>query len=984
MGGGSYLTNRNINNNLALKKQQEVDPIQAAINGTSFSAPTAGSAAYNMLQQKNSNDARAAYIASQNTPTLDNTLTPMAVEAPVATVEPTPIMSTTRTTDGLFGNFTPTAAAPTVDINKVIATNKYGGALKYSELSPEDQAVVDARRASGVDVSPNAYKGATALMGDVSYGVGEQYSTPEEALNALPSYFGGLAERRVGTDEKFNTKNFDPSEFTMAGVSPVGGVSGRAAKESAVDYLTKNNVPVSKEVDGETRYLTTGLGDDVLYATVEKGTLPKGGGSFEARGPVGTYSTIHVKPESPLDDPVLSVLGAFLPPIALATTAMKAIAGETLHAGDWLKLTTAGLEQAGTITPPSTGAGGMGPIDNGVGLFGTTYDQTKNVMEAAAAAGSGGNPAEILIKGFGVTDNVLDSIGLDEAAFDNSIVDYTGFVEGVEQAASQVAGGDSVEDALKGGLLDYINESEGTLDLGIVTDAIDAVGGFIDDNIFQPIINTIGDIDLGDFEDTVKDLGREFDDNVLQEIKGGIEDFAPQVEDFVKGVGGGVIDVVETVGGAAVDAVETVGGEVIDVVEAVGGNVVDFVETVGGTVIDTVETVGGGIVTVVETASGEIVNVVEKVGGEVIDALEPIGTAITDIAKVTGQTVEDVLEGVGDIAGELSDEIGDAIKAGGDALEDFITPIGETIEDIAKATGSTVEDVLKGVASVGGEIIDEVGEVGQDVIDALGPLGDTLEDIAKATGSTVEDVLKGVADLTGVVGSELEDVIRATGSGLEDFIRPIGSAVEDIAKTTGRTVGDVLEGVADLTGELGSGLEDAIRAGGSQLEDFIRPIGSTIEDIARTTGSTVEDVLKGVAGVGEDIIGEIGDVGQDVIDALGPLGSTIEDFARATGSTLEDVLKDIGGLGEDILGGVADVGGEVIDAVKASGLSTEGMLQSGFAGLSAQQAAEADSARRLAVATRTTDSLFSEFKGFKTEIGDTPQELVQLIQRNRR
>ena len=150
-----------------------------------------------------------------------------------------------------------------------------------------------------------------------------------------------------------------------------------------------------------------------------------------------------------------------------------------------------------------------------------------------------------------------------------------------------------------------------------------------------------------------------------------------------------------------------------------------------------------------------------------------------------------------------------------------------------------------------------------------------------------------------------------------------------------------------------------------------------MEDIAKATGSTVEDVLKGVAGVGKDVLSGIGDVGQDVIDALGPLGTQLEDIAKATGSTVEDVIK-----------GVVDVvetsGETVIDAVKASGLSTEGMLQSGFEGLSAQQATQAADARRLAAATRTTDSLFSDFKGFETEIGGTPIELVELIQRNRR
>ena len=607
---------------------------------------------------------------------------------------------------------------------------------------------------------------STSGLSVQDFGAQPTFGSPDEALANYGNVFNTLKGQEEQVNKVYNYNNFDPGDFGRTSVTLREG--SRAAGTGLAEYVQQNKIPLSKVIDGERKYLTTGN----AQANQELWPNAFQGGDLVATGPVGTYSTTFQKDKNLLaqvaSDPILQVVGAFFPPLALATTAVKAVAGETLHGGDWLNLASAGLNKAGLTTPPATDAAGN-VLDEGVGLFGTSYDQTQNIMEAASAAGSDGNPAEILIKGFGVTDDVLDSIGLDEAAFDDSIVDYKGFVEGVEQAASQVAGGDSIEDAIKGGVLDYVVESAGDIDLGVVTDAVEAVGSFIDDNIFQPIIDTVGDIDLGEFEDTVRDLGREFDDEVLQEIKGGIEEFAPQVEDFVK-----------TVGGATVAAVETV-------------------------------------------------------GGEVIDALEPIGTAITDIAKVTGSTVEDVLKGVG-----------------------------------------------------------------------------------------------------------------------------------------------------DLTEDLGTGLVDAIETGGKALEDFIKPIGETVADIAKATGSTVEDVLKGVASVGEDIIGEVGDVGQDVIDALKPLGSTLEDFAKATGSTLEDVLKDVGGLGEDILSGVADVGSDVIDAVKASGLSTEGMLQSGFEGLAAQQAAQAADARRLAVATRTTDSLFSDFKGFETEIGGTPIELVELIQRNRR
>jgi len=521
MGGGAYLTNRNINNTLALKNQQEqeVDPIATAIRNVATPVSTVTPA-----------------VIAPTVDSLDQAITPI---------------SSDRTTTQLFSDYgvTPSPAlnAEGIDLNKQIATNAYGGALKYSQLSPEDQAVVDARRKAEQAVSTTE---ATPYQGveRQDFGVGTQYETPDEAFSALPTYLGSLSQQSEPVDEQYNLRNYDPMEFVRAGfTSTPGSVSKAASVDSAVDYLTKNKVPMSKEVDGETLYLTTGLGSDVLYGTIGEDGLPTGGGSFEELGPVGTYSTVHVPPVSPLNDPILQVVGAFLPPVALATTAMKAVAGETLHGGDWLNLASAGLNKAGLTTPPSTDAAGN-VLDEGAGLLGTTYDQTQNIMEAAAAAGSDGNPAEILIKGFGVTDDVLDKIGIDSTTFDNSVVDYGAFVEGVEEAASRVAGGDNIEDAIKAGALDYIVEAAPDIDLGVVTDAVKAVGSFIDDNIFQPIIETVGDIDLGEFEDTVRDLGREFDDEVLQEIKGGIEKFAPQVEDFVKTVGGAAVDAVKASG----------------------------------------------------------------------------------------------------------------------------------------------------------------------------------------------------------------------------------------------------------------------------------------------------------------------------------------------------------------------------------------------------------------------------------------------------
>ena len=248
------------------------------------------------------------------------------------------------------------------------------------------------------------YQGVTRQ----DYGVGQQYESPEEALGALPSYLSGLEEQRTATDKEFSRLNYDPSDFVRAGfTSTPGSVSKGAALDSTIDYLTKNNIPISKEVDGQTRYLTTGLGDDVYRADEN---FDYKAGSYEAQGPVGTYSTVHVEPESVLNSPLLSVVGMFVPPVALMTTALKAATGEKVTPMEIVSAGLAGLEFAGAIKAPTgAAAGGLGPVDTqGVGLLGTTYKQTETLMKAAAAGNLEGGLVQVFAPQ--VIDSVMSKI----------------------------------------------------------------------------------------------------------------------------------------------------------------------------------------------------------------------------------------------------------------------------------------------------------------------------------------------------------------------------------------------------------------------------------------------------------------------------------------------------------------------------------------------------------------------------------------------
>ena len=406
---------------------------------------------------------------------------------------------------------------PSIDLNKQIATNKYGGALKYSELSPEDQAVVDARRVANVGTTPTTYQGVVGQ----DYGVGQQYESPDEALGALPSYLGSLEEQRAVTDKEFNRLNYDPSEFVRAGFSPsLGSVGKSAALDSAIDYISKNKIPLSKEVDGQTRYLTTGLGTDVFRADED---FDYKAGEYKALGPVGTYSTVHIPPVSPLNDKYLAVIGMFLPPVALATTAAKVISGEKLTPMEIVGATMAGLNYAGVTRPPTgAGAGGMGPVDTGTGLFGTTYNQTQALARAAAADDLEGGIVQVfapqVIEGI---KGQLPQLNIPETGLPEN------FEAGLTKTVEKMVGGASFEDAIKAGGIEFIREGglkplegiikEAVKPLGAIVDPVKETFAALDKNVLQPITKPVGDV-LSKADTTVREKLSEIDDSYLQPI----------------------------------------------------------------------------------------------------------------------------------------------------------------------------------------------------------------------------------------------------------------------------------------------------------------------------------------------------------------------------------------------------------------------------------------------------------------------------------
>jgi hypothetical protein len=152
-----------------------------------------------------------------------------------------------------------------------------------------------------------------------------------------------------------------------------------------------------------------------------------------------------------LNNPITNIIATLIPGGQLALTAVRAASGETLHGLDWLNLGLGALEAVGAIQPPTNvidEAGNVIDVTEGVGLFGTTYEETLNILEIAS---NSNNPAGVLLRRFNLTGPALEAIGLDESFFYSNDIDilYTDFVDAVELAASAYASGQSLEDSFR-------------------------------------------------------------------------------------------------------------------------------------------------------------------------------------------------------------------------------------------------------------------------------------------------------------------------------------------------------------------------------------------------------------------------------------------------------------------------------------------------------------------------------------------------------
>lgn len=279
---------------------------------------------------------------------------------------------------------------------------------------------------------------------------------------------------------------------------------GSAYREGAIaqadivkDYLEQEDIPLYKELEDGTRlYLTTGT-----TAHMNSGIDDAKDGKWIQAGDIGTYSTYwEPKPklsflEGMLANPV------FRTALGLATSGMseayiqagRAVTGEDLNSEEWASIVSGGANLAGL----------------------------SGLQSSALQAAITGDPKAFgleLVGNQNIGDSIKNSLG--NIGVPQSLLDDPDFVSGFNKTVSKLAEGESLEDAVKSGLANYVQEGGGfgielpdapDLDFGVLgefasglAEGIQEAGRQIGD-VIDPALGVVGDVGraIGDVTDPI-------------------------------------------------------------------------------------------------------------------------------------------------------------------------------------------------------------------------------------------------------------------------------------------------------------------------------------------------------------------------------------------------------------------------------------------------------------------------------------------------
>ena len=467
--------------------------------------------------------------------------------------------------------------------------------ITQKQAAANSQALADKQKAEGIweagqkGVGSSVSSQGLPNQSDITFDSGDVYDTTDKALGGFASFIGNLESQRRDTNNKYGLTQFDPSDYMRAGLSGPRDLGNTAAKDALTSYVKDNNMPLTQVRDGVTYHLTGGSEtfNDMLHGRVRDGI-------WQDQGPVGTYSTVYVDTSQSmfqelLNNPVLRV-GA-----AIATggvsegviSAGRGLAGETLHASDWLSIGTAGLTMSGALTAPvdaaaaaDAGTAAMQAADvaglsntasmaagtaaqelalAGKGLAlggrGLSYNESMGLLTAAAT----GDPKQAIGQIFGA-DLVKGGLGKIGVTVDTvGDVQYNAVSQGLNKVVNKVAAGEDLDKALASGLVTYVKEdgTRGSIDLGgslgldvsglkkVVEDLVRPIGAMATD--FAHFVEDAVP-DTRKAVEAIKEAGSKFDDAVLQPTKGLVEEGAS--------VAGDVLSAADTAARAGLSAVD--------------------------------------------------------------------------------------------------------------------------------------------------------------------------------------------------------------------------------------------------------------------------------------------------------------------------------------------------------------------------------------------------------------------------------------------
>jgi len=331
------------------------------------------------------------------------------------------------------------------------------------------------------DTGIRAYQ---STIREQDYGEAPVYTDANVALDNYMDFYNRVLSQQEATNRVYNYNQYDPSDFARMGFSGGRDVANRAGVAVVKDFLTENEVPISKEIDGQTFYLNTGIGTPESYGA-------RGDGEYVNLGGVGTYSTVFVEDpsgiERALTNPLVStLLTAALPPV-VRNALTVATADDPLRAA-------VGMLGGQYINDALVEAGVTGAT---LGLSPEQFESAVNSTVEGVAQGE--DLGEAVVSSFG--KEIVSNVDIDLPEFNVDLASF-GLDIDTPEAIKQL------EDVIKEG--------------GSAVADVIRTGGEALQPLVQPIVDAASDIGRP-IEDVVREVGSTAED-ILEPVKDPILD----------------------------------------------------------------------------------------------------------------------------------------------------------------------------------------------------------------------------------------------------------------------------------------------------------------------------------------------------------------------------------------------------------------------------------------------------------------------------